>query len=50
MDGIVAGLVAAPERYAAQVLAAQAVLARFSAHAFRSRFAAAIGSGRGVAA
>ncbi|WP_413872632.1 hypothetical protein [Albidovulum sp.] len=50
VDGIIAGLVAAPERYAARVLAAQAALAGFSADAFRARFAAATGLARGVAA
>lgn len=50
VDGIVAGLVAAPERYGAHVRAAQATLARFSAEAFRTRFAAAAGLARGAAA
>ncbi len=50
VDGIIAGFLAAPERYGMHVRAAQATLARFSADAFRSRFAAATGFAGGVAA
>lgn len=50
VDGIIAGLVADPARYGAHVRAAQAALARFSADAFRSRFAAATGLVPGAAA
>lgn len=50
VDAIIAGFVAEPSRYAAQVRAAQARLARFSAEAFRTRFAAATGLTRGAAA
>lgn len=48
VDGIIAALVAAPERYGAHVRAAQATLSRFSAEAFRTRFAAATGPGAGA--
>lgn len=43
VDAIIARFIERPERYAAHVRAAQAVLSRFSADAFRARFAAATG-------
>lgn len=47
VDAVIAGFVAEPARYAAHVRAAQATLARFSAEAFRARFAAALGLAAG---
>lgn len=43
VDAVIAGFLADPARYRSQVRAAQGVLARFSAAAFRARFAAATG-------
>ncbi len=50
VDAIIGGLIAEPARYAAHVRDAQAVLSRFSAAAFRARFAATLGLAREAAA
>ena len=50
VDEFIRGFIAEPERYAAQVRLAQATLSRFSAEAFRGRFAAATGLARKAAA
>lgn len=49
VDAIIAGFLSEPGHYAAHVRAAQAVLQRFSAAAFRARFAAAIGLAESLA-